>query len=147
LERRLSTALAASAQSSVVARISSIEATNRAESLPPEASDAVGVAPLSAAAVAAASASAHGTLFGDDAPWPTDEAGETAFLAETRERGEAVAVKPAAAREETAAETGPLPALDAMVQRIPAEVREVLEELYRAKFTAVRRVSAKFLKQ
>jgi hypothetical protein len=56
-------------------------------------------------------------------------------------------VKPAAAREETAAETGPLPALDAMVQRIPAEVREVLEELYRAKFTAVRRVSAKFLKQ
>jgi hypothetical protein len=86
-------------------------------------------------------------LFGDDAPWPTDEAGETAFLAETRERGETVAVKPAAAREETAAETEPLPALDAMVQRIPAEVREVLEELYRAKFTAVRRVSAKFLKQ
>ena len=146
MERRLSAALAVSAQPSLVARISSIEATNRAESLPPEASEAVGVAPLSAGTVAAASASAHGTLFGDDAPWPTDEAGESAFLAESRDRGDTVAVKPAAAREEAEAETGPLPALDEMVQRIPAEVRDVLEELYRAKFTAVRRVSAKFLK-
>ncbi|MEI8088249.1 MAG: hypothetical protein WCG63_01500 [Opitutaceae bacterium] len=119
---------------------------DRSESLPPEASDAVGVAPLSTVAVAAASASAHGTLFGDDAPWPTDEVGESAFLAEARERGETVAAKPAATREEIEAETGPLPALDVMVQRIPAEVRDVLEELYRAKFTAVRQVSAKFLK-
>jgi len=119
---------------------------NRADSLPPEASEAVGVAPLSVAAVAAASASAHGTLFGDDAPWPTDEVGESAFLAEARERGETVAAKPAASHEEAEAETGALPTLDEMVQRIPAEVRDVLEDLYRAKFTAVRRVSAKFLK-
>ena len=146
MERRLSVALAGSAQPSVVARMGPTETANRAETLPPEASEAVGVAPLSAATVAAASASAHGTLFGDDAPWPTDEAGESAFLAEARERGETVVVKPAAAREEAEAETGPLPALDEMVQRIPAEVRDVLEELYRAKFTAVRRVSAKFLK-
>ncbi len=123
-----------------------MEPAIRSESLPPEASEAVGVAPLSAATVAAASAAAYGTLFGDDAPWPTDEVGESAFLAEARERGETVAVKPAAAREESEAEAGPLPTLDEIVQRIPAEVRDVLEELYRAKFTAVRRVSEKFLK-
>jgi len=146
LERRLSAALAVSAQPSVVARISLTEMANRADSLPPEASEAVGVAPLSVAAVAAASASAHGTLFGYDAPWPTDEVGESALLAEARERGETVAAKPAASHEEAEAETGPLPTLDEMVQRIPAEVRDVLEDLYRAKFTAVRRVSAKFLK-
>jgi len=33
-----------------------------------------------------------------------------------------------------------------MIQRIPTAVLEVLEELYRAKFTAVRRVPAKDLK-
>ena len=126
--------------------MSAAETANSAESLPPEACEAVGVAPLSAAVVAAANASAHGTLFGDDAPWPTDEVGGTVFLAEARDRGETVTLKPVTPREEVESETGPLPSLDEMVQRIPAEVRDTLEELYRAKFTAVRRVSAKFLK-
>jgi len=67
-------------------------------------------------------------------------------MAEARERGETIPIKAVAAREEAESETGPLPALDEMVQRIPAEVREVLEELYRAKFTAVRRVPMKFMK-
>jgi len=146
LERRLSAALASSAPPRVVARLSPAATLNHPEALPPEASEAVGVAPLSAATVAAAQASAHETLFGDEAPWPTDDVAESAFLAEARARGETVAVKPVAAREEAEAPTGPLPGLDAMVARIPVEVREVLEELYRAKFTAVRRVSAKFLK-
>jgi len=90
-----------------------------------------------------------GGLFGDDAPWPTDAAGESAFLAEARERGEPViAVLPAGVAKagEVEDEKGPLPGLDEMMQRIPTEVREVLEELYRAKFTAVRRVPAKHLR-
>lgn len=84
----------------------------------------------------------------DEAPWPTDEAGEAAFLAAARENDETVApvapptlVAPAAEEESKAA----LPALDSLVQRIPADVRETLEELFRAKFTTVRRVPAKAL--
>lgn len=146
LERRLIEALAVTAQLPVVVRMSPAQTASGMEPLPPEASEAFGVAPLSAAMVAAASASTHGTLFGDEAPWPTDEVRETVFMAEARERGETIPIKAVAAREEAESETGPLPALDEMVQRIPAEVREVLEELYRAKFTAVRRVPMKFMK-
>jgi len=40
----------------------------------------------------------------------------------------------------------PLPKLDELVNRIPAESRELLEELFRAKFTTVRRVKASDLK-
>ena len=89
-----------------------------------------------------------GGLFGDDAPWPTDAASEGVFLAEARERGEAVVGLPVAATrtEEVEELKGPLPPLDEMIQRIPTAVLEVLEELYRAKFTAVRRVPAKDLK-
>lgn len=77
--------------------------------------------------------------------WP-DESAETAFLAEARDRGETVA--PAKAREEIPDETDPkaLPPLDELVQRIPVEVRDVLDDLFRAKFTKVRRIPAKALK-
>lgn len=79
------------------------------------------------------------------ATWPDDTA-EAAFLAEARERGEVPA--PAKAREEIAEETDsrPLPALDVLVQRIPAEVRESLEDLFRAKFVRVTRVPRKALR-
>lgn len=40
----------------------------------------------------------------------------------------------------------PLPALDDLVQRIPADVRDVLEDLFRARFVSVRRVPRKALK-
>lgn len=85
---------------------------------------------------------------GDDAggaSWPDDVA-ETAFLAEARERGEVVA--PAKAREEIAEETDAkaLPSLNELVQRIPAEVRDTLEELFRARFVTVKRVPKKALK-
>ena len=113
-------------------------------SLPAEASEGVGAVPA-----AASDAVSTGGLFGDDAPWPTDDATENSFLADARERGEMVMpVLPAAAaaaREEPE-DTGPLPALDDLVERIPAEVRELLEELYRVKFTTVRRVPAELLK-
>jgi hypothetical protein len=79
-----------------------------------------------------------------DAPWP-GTADETAFLAE--QRGPAVA-PPAAtaglAKEET--DASPLPSLNELVERIPAEARAALDDLFRAKFTGVRRVSTKSLK-
>lgn len=83
----------------------------------------------------------------EDGPPLIDEAAESAFLAEARERGEVVAPKPASAEpvEETSAK--PLPPLDELVQRIPAEVRDVLDDLFRARFVSVKRVPKKALKQ
>jgi hypothetical protein len=78
--------------------------------------------------------------------WP-DDAAESSFRAEARERGENVA--PAAPRAETpesADDPKALPPLDALVQRIPAEVREALEDLFRARFTGVKRVPRAALK-
>lgn len=74
-----------------------------------------------------------------------DESMESAFLAEARERGEKVPVRKRDAADD-ATEAGSLPALDELVQRIPAETRELLDDLFRAKFTTVRRVPAKALK-
>jgi len=77
--------------------------------------------------------------------WP-DDSMESAFRAEARERGEPVRV--ARGPEETEAETesGGLPKLDELVARIPAGVREAMEDLFRARFVAVKRVPRKALK-
>ncbi len=77
--------------------------------------------------------------------WP-DEAGEASFRAEARERGEPVVA--AGPKEEAVevAETAPLPALSELVARVPGEVRDALEDLFRAKFVAVKRVPKKSLK-
>lgn len=80
--------------------------------------------------------------------WP-DEAAESAFLAEARVSGETLVVTaPAAAESEAESETDGkgLPSLDDLVKRIPPDVREVLDDLFRAKFTAVRRMPKKSLK-
>jgi len=69
--------------------------------------------------------------------WPS-EAEEAAFLAEQRAQGAPVA--PAASAAEEAASAEPLPPLAERVARIPAEVRGLLEELFRAKFTGVKRL-------
>lgn len=45
------------------------------------------------------------------------------------------------------AAAGALPPLNDLVQRIPAEVREALEDLFRAKFVAVKRVPKQALKE
>jgi hypothetical protein len=45
----------------------------------------------------------------------------------------------------TAAET-PLPSLDELVKRIPADVRETLDDLFRVKYVSVKRVSPASLK-
>ena len=142
MDRRLSAALAVAALPSVTLKVTP-DGAHPAEPLPAEASEAVGVVPLPGMA----SDEGHGSLFGDDAPWPTDEGGESAFLAEARARGESVVpARPTAPKDDAETETAPLPPLDDLVQRIPAEVRELLEELYRVKFTTVRRVPARALK-
>lgn len=75
--------------------------------------------------------------------WP-DERAEAAFISETRARGEPVPLASAEVLEEAVAK--PLPPLDEMVNRIPAGTRELLDELFRAKFTKVRRVKKSDLK-
>lgn len=77
--------------------------------------------------------------------WP-DEAAETSFRAEARDRGESdlpTGVMPEATEE---TDTKGLPPLEDMVKRISPEARELLDELFRAKFTSVKRVPAKALK-
>lgn len=78
-------------------------------------------------------------------PSGIDEIAESAFRAEARDRGEAVAVTRAAVEVE---DTDPknLPPLEELVQRIPPEVRDTLEDLFRAKFIAVKRVPKSALK-
>ena len=77
-----------------------------------------------------------------ESSWPS-EADEAAFLAEQRAQG--MSAVPAAASVEEA-DIGPLPSLDELVQRIPAETRAALDDLFRAKFTGVRRVPKTALK-
>ena len=78
------------------------------------------------------------------AAWP-DDAAESSFLAEARERGEVVVPKKAEDATEEA-ETSPMPPLNELVERIPAEVREVLDDLFRARFVTVKRVPKRALK-
>lgn len=75
--------------------------------------------------------------------WP-DENAEAAFMADARERGEPVVATAVEAVEET--DTKNLPPLDELVKRLSPEVRETLDDLFRAKFIAVRRVPKRALK-
>jgi len=78
-------------------------------------------------------------------PLPGEEA-EAAFLAEAHERGEDVAsVAAALAAAESEDEKGALPPLEELVQRLPAELRDTLDDLFRAKFVKVIRVRKKDL--
>jgi hypothetical protein len=106
------------------------------------------------AAIAAATATTGATgapTFDEEGPvWP-DEAAESAMRAEVTERGETLNSK--AARElaeaaaEAAAEKKNLPKLDDLVSRIPADVRDTLEDLFRVKFVKVARTPKKALKE
>lgn len=75
--------------------------------------------------------------------WP-DEGMESSMLSELRERGEKPAVVPVEAAEE--AEPRNLPPLEELVKRLPPAARETLDDLFRVKFVAVRRIPAKALK-
>lgn len=78
--------------------------------------------------------------------WPDDTA-ESSYLAEARERGETPAPAASKAPEKDDADPKSLPPLDELVERIPAGVREVLDDLFRAKFTKVRRIPRSALKE
>ncbi|MET0262568.1 MAG: hypothetical protein ABW223_06705 [Rariglobus sp.] len=98
------------------------------------------------AALAAAGATTGATgapSFDDDGPiWP-DETSESAMRVEVSERGETLSSK--AAREaaeaaaEAAAEKKNLPPLDDLIAKIPADVLDTLEDLFRVKFVKVAR--------
>ena len=92
----------------------------------------------------AVAASSNPVSTEEDEPSLPAEETERAMLAELRERGEAPVRRAAAA----AADEAPvrLPPLDELVKRIPPQVRETLDDLFRARFTGVRRVPAEALK-
>ncbi len=104
-------------------------------------------AALKEAEVQAPRGNADPSVAGDDDTnvWPT-ETEEAAFLAESAERGEKVVPVVRDAAEEIEDDSKALPKLDELVERIPAETRELLDELFRARFVAVRRVRKKDLK-
>lgn len=79
--------------------------------------------------------------------WPDDVA-EAAFLAE-QGASAPPPKKPAApkAEDDEAVAKIPLPDLDALIKRLPAETRELVDELFRAKFTKVTRVPKAALKE
>lgn len=124
----------------------------------PDEDGGVEVQPSIAAVEVAAMAAAHATdgatgapVFDDEGPvWP-DEAAESAMRAEVSGRGETLSSKAAKelaeAAAEAAAEKKNLPELDELVARIPSDVRDTLEDLFRAKFVKVARVPKKALKE
>ena len=75
------------------------------------------------------------------AGWPDDSA-ESAMRAELRARGETEAPRPAA----PPSDDQNLPPLATLVARLPADTRALLDELFRAKFIAVRRAPESALK-
>ncbi len=82
---------------------------------------------------------------GEAPVWP-GEADEASFFADSRARGE---VLPALPTVPPAQELDPgpdLPPLDALVARVPAPLREALDDLFRAKFTRARRLPASAVK-
>jgi hypothetical protein len=84
----------------------------------------------------------------DGAPVGPSESEEAAFLAEqaTTGGGGVTEGRTAPAAEEAETPTGELPPLEELVNRIPAPTRQVMDELFRAKFVTVKRVPKSALK-
>ena len=83
----------------------------------------------------------------DDVANGYDDAAESAFLAEARERGELPSSRRTTDDRAPEVEPEALPPLDELVKRIPEDVRETLDELFRARFVRVQRVPARALKR
>jgi len=85
----------------------------------------------------------------DGAPVGPADGEEASFIAEQREQGFSAptpAANRAAAAEAEPDAKAPLPPLDDLVNRIPASTRELMDELFRAKFITVKRVPRSALK-
>jgi hypothetical protein len=111
------------------------------ETVEPEAvsEDSAPAAPESGAVTA------NVAVASEEPGWP-DAAAESAFLAEAKSRGEVPAPKPATVEEVEEAESEPLPPMDKMVERVPPPVREMLDDLFRARFVRVTRIPRRALK-
>lgn len=81
---------------------------------------------------------------GEDSAWP-DAGAESAYLAEARSRGEVPAPPPKVEAAEESDAT-PLPPVEQLVARVPAEVRELLDDLFRARFVRSTRIPRRALK-
>ena len=107
---------------------------------------------VAAIAAATATTGATGTpTFDEEGPvWP-DAAAESVISAEVAERGETLNSKTARelaeAAAEAVAEKKNLPTLGELVNRIPDDVRDTVEDLFRIKWTQVVRVPRKALKE
>ncbi len=77
--------------------------------------------------------------------WP-DADSESAFLAEAKERGEPVKATSAAAEAAEDNDPKALPKLEDLVGRLSPEIRDTLEDLFRAKFVRVQKVPKRALK-
>jgi hypothetical protein len=88
--------------------------------------------------------------------WP-DDAAESAFLAESAgayaggathggSHATTTAAATAEATEAAADANAKLPPLEALVARIPPETRQVLEDLFRARFVAVKKIPRQAMK-
>lgn len=83
----------------------------------------------------------------EGAPVGPSEGEESAFIAEQREQGyTAPAPTQTLAVAEEPSDKKPLPPLDDLVNRIPPATRQLMDELFRAKFITVKRVPASALK-
>ena len=69
---------------------------------------------------------------------------ETAFLSAERESGVTVAAMPTASAAED--EQGERPPMEDLVKRIPAPARELIEDVFRARFVTVKRMPKAALK-
>lgn len=126
-----------------------VEGAGRSGDSDAESDAEMAVTPRGETDAAMADASA-GAPFDEDGPvWP-NAADEAAFVSGEKDQGRAV---PKAgvqtlrqAAEQAEAELGPLPSIDALITRLPAQAREMLEDLFRPKFTGVKRVSPHVLK-
>jgi hypothetical protein len=101
--------------------------------------------PLAPAPVAPAAAPVPAAEAGEDseANWPSATE-EAAFLSGPREEITLPVPPPETARS-SPAETEPVPPVEELIKQIPAEVRAVLDELFRARFNRVMRAKPKTL--
>ena len=79
-----------------------------------------------------------------EAPIGPGEAEESAFLAEQRLAGPLPVAVPAPV--EAAERDVPLPPMDDLIRRIPVATRELVDQLFRAKFITVKRIPASAFK-
>lgn len=91
-----------------------------------------------------------GAPIDDGAPVGPNDGEESAFLAEQRAQGFVSPAAPRGAKSDAAEDDADskvaLPPLDELVNRIPPETRQLMEELFRAKFVTVKRIPKTALK-